>query len=134
MVVVTAVALDPRDHMTALLSVVDSALGEWGAFRYGELDNKPLPAIFALVSVERRFVFPDRGGMSSRSSWRALVRYTGLTSWEAERASSKVATALDGTRLTVDGVTSTPLLHESTDAIRRDEGRFSGESRYTYTL
>lgn len=130
----TAPALDVRAHMTTLLGIVDASLGEWSAYRYGELDDKKAPHIFALVSVERRYVTPDRGGRSGYSSWRALVRYVGRTALEAEWAGAKVGAGMDGVRFTVDGRISTPAIHESTSAVRPDEGRFSGESVYTYTL
>lgn len=130
----TAPALDVRDHMTTLLATVDTALGEWSAFRYGELDGKTLPHIFALVSLERRFVAPDRNGRSGRSGWRVSVRFVGRSPKEAEWAGYLVGQALDGVRLTIDGHISTPVTHESTDAVRSDEGRFSGESFFTYTL
>lgn len=121
--------------MTTLLAAVDTALGEWNAYRYGDLDGKTLPHIFALVSVERRFVTPERnGGMSGRSGWRVSVRYVGRSPKEAEWAGFLVNQALDGTRLTIDGYESTPVTHESTAAVRSDEGRFSGESFFTYTL
>lgn len=141
-----ALVLDERKHVAAIKTVLEAALGnepgtvppvgrvyDYGTVPGADGNAGTLPNIFTLLGLERRYVEPDRAGRTSRSGWRLTVRYVGRTVDEARWAAAKVAAALE-TRLVVDGVTSTPLTHESTQAIALDEGRFSGWAAFTYVL
>lgn len=130
----TAPVVDQRPHVAAVKAAIKSTFGRWDAYEYDEVPD-PLPFIFALVSVERRFVPPRRTtGHAGRSSWRVGVRSVGRTADECLWAVAKVAEALDEALLTVDGYGSTLLSHEDTSDASADEGRFSATSFYTYTI
>ena len=133
-----ALVLDERKHVEAIKAALTAALGANRVFDYGTVPGTDgnagtLPPIFLLLGLERRYVEPTRAGRTTRSGWRLTVRYVGRTVDEARWAAAKVAEALE-TRLVVDGVTSTPVTHESTQAIALDDGRFSGWSAFTYAL
>lgn len=133
-----ALVLDERKHATALKALLNAALSPSSVYDYGKVPGADgnagtLPNIFALLGIERRYVEPTHAGRTQRSSWRITVRYAGRTVDEARWAAMKVAEALED-RLVVDGVTSTPITHETTQAIALDDGRFAGWASYTYTL
>lgn len=132
--VTTAPVVDQRPHVDAVKAAIKARFGRWNAFNYGEVPE-PLPFIFALVSIERRYI-PGRRttGQAGRSSWRVAVRSVGRTADECRWATAKVSEALDEAILTVDGYGSTRLSHESTSDASADDGRFSATSFYTYTL
>lgn len=134
----TGPALDPRPHHTAVKAALAPAVHEQ-VFNYDQVPGSPLhadetlPDLFALVAVERRLVYPRRAGLPGRSSWRLSVRYVGRTVLEALWVLDRVQDALDETRLTVMGSTSTPLLFESSASPQWDDGRYSAEAVWTYT-
>lgn len=133
-----ALVLDERKHVAAIKTLLNAALSPNLAYDYGTVPGADgnagtLPPIFVLLGLERRYVEPTGAGRTTRSGWRLTVRYIGRTTDEARWAAAKVAQAME-TRLTVDGVVSTPVTHESTQAIAPDDGRFSGWAAYTYAL
>lgn len=125
--------LDERLHRTAIVAAVNAFEDDLPVYDYGKTPAT-LPPIFALLGIERRYVEPTVAGRSHRSGWRVTIRYVGRTVDEARWAGLKVAEAIDEKRLTVDGATSTPVTHESTQAIALDDGRFAGYAIYTYAL
>lgn len=135
----TTPALDERQHIAAVTAALTATLGANRVFEYGKVPGQSgnagnLPPIFALPALERRYVPPERRGRTGRSGWRLSVRYAGSTPAEARWAALKVAQALDGVRLSIDGESSTPVTFESSSAIAPDDGRHSGESFWTYAL
>jgi hypothetical protein len=67
------------------------------------------------------------------------VRFVADTAFNARIVGGWVRDGLESTpgrgkRITVDGVESTPLTHESTTAVEKDEDRFSGLVTYTLAL
>jgi hypothetical protein len=138
--------LDERDHAAVLTALIDAAMGpdpdttKSRVFTYGKVpgaDGNPgtLPRIYALISIERRFTPANKAvAMTTRSGWRVSVRYVGKTVLEAQWANAKIAAALDQQYITVNGLTSTPLIHESTSAVAPDDGLYSGLVGFTYAL
>jgi hypothetical protein len=136
---VTASPLDERAHRDVIAPLLTATLGANRVCDYGGVpgaDNNPgtVPDLFALPAFERRYVEPYHAGRATRSGWRLTVRYVGRTVDEARWAALKVATALNEVRVTIGGIESTPITHESTQAIAPDDGRFSGWSVWTYAL
>lgn len=132
-------ALDERDHLDLITTMLTAAVGDNRVYLYGQVpgsDGNPdeLPEIYVLVSLERRQVIPRQAGRTNRTSWRLSVRYVGRTTSEAQWAGWKTATALNEQQITVAGITSTPFLHETTNAVAPDAGLYSGLVAYTYTL
>lgn len=130
----TITELDERQHATAIKAAVSTALGEWDAFDYDEV-SEPLPDIFALVQVERRFN-PNRRacGRASTSGWRVTIRAVGTTVDEARWALMKATQALDETVLTVADRPTTLLQFESSTAPELDDRLYSASATWTYAL
>lgn len=138
-------ALDERAHAAVIMPLLNAALGpdpDTGAsriFDYGKVpgaDGRPgvLPRIYALLSIERRFAPGNKVGATTRSGWRISVRYVGHTVNEARIANVWITAALDQQRITVGGLTSTPLIHEATSPVAPDDGLYSGLVGFTYAL
>lgn len=138
-------ALDPRAFATAARVAITAQLAPaHAAWEYGKMPGdpsnpieaeriKPLPPIFVLVAIERRYnpnlrMTAQAGG----TGWRLLVRAAGRSSSEASWALLKVAEALNENRLTVEGVTTTPIQFETETAPRLDETRFVGDAAYVF--
>lgn len=97
--------------------------------------NDP-PRLHALVFLARRPApESNTAARPTRSGWRATIRATGRTPDEVRSVETKAA-AIEGTRLSVDNASSTPVAHEITDdAIRKSEdGWFFRDTSYTYVL
>jgi len=97
------------------------------------------PDAFVLLSVERRYVAPNRAGGTDRTGWRVSCRFVDTSAANARLVGGWVRAALESTpgrgrRITVNGVTSTPITHETTSAVEADDGRYSGLSQWTYAL
>jgi hypothetical protein len=136
--VTTAPATDERQHIAAVSAALTASVGANRVFEYGKVPGQSgnpgsLPDIFVLPALERRNGPTDQG-RARRSGWRLQVRYVGRTANEARWAAERVSQALEGKRLTVDGVESTPVVFESATRIAPDDGRYSGESVWTYAL
>ena len=135
----TAPALDERTHRETIKALLTATLGPNRVYDYGTVPGADgnagtIPPIFTLVSVERRYVEPSKAGQASRSGWRVNVRFVGRTVAEADWAAWKVTQALDGVRVSLDGVTSNPITHELSEDIAPDDGRFSGRKQWIYAL
>lgn len=142
----TAPAIDARPHATALKTAITATLNEWSAYDLDEvpggkytadeeLRKQPLPPMYAVVHVERRYVPGLRSsGQASRSSWRVTVVAVGTTVDEARWVLDRADEALDSARLDVDGRRTSPLAFELSSSPEPDEGRFSARTQYTYTL
>lgn len=133
--------LDARPVAIAAKAALDITLApKWKAWDYDELPEKapdgkalPLPNIFALLSIERRFNETRiLSGDDGLTGWRIAVRSLGRTVDEALWAMFKVATALDGQRLTINGALTPPIQFESDQAPTPDETRYGGISYYTF--
>jgi hypothetical protein len=140
----SAPVTDERIHRNVIEPILRTALGvETGGvqrvYDYGKVPGfdgnaGPPPKIFALPTLERRYVGPRRAGRAGRSGWRLSVRYVGRTVDEARWALNEITVAIDERRLTIGGVTSTPVTHESTTDIAPDDGRYSGLTVWVYAL
>jgi hypothetical protein len=137
--------LDEREHIAVLTPMLDATLGvdpdsdELRVYEYGKVpgaDGNPgvLPRIYVLISLGRRFVPANKGDTTARSGWRVSLRYVGHTIDEVRWAGARIADALDQKRITVAGLDSTALLHESTTPAKPDSGLFSALVSYTYAL
>lgn len=135
----SAPVIDERTHRDVIEALLTATVGANRVYDYGTVPGSDgnagtMPPIFVLLTIERRYVEPRRGGRSGRSGWRVTCRYVGRTVDEARWAELKVTQALDEQRLSVGGFTSTPVTHESTTAIAPDDGRFSGLGVWIYAL
>lgn len=138
-----APVLDERPHVaavTAAIAAVNAQLGE-DTYDDGDVpgmddDGEDLvPRIFVVLKIERRYLESTKSTRhSSRSSWRISARYVGTTKNEARWAGARVSDAFESVRLSVEGFTSSPIEHETTSAVAKVDGRFSGLSTWTYTL
>lgn len=137
--------LDERPHAAAIKAAITAKLGPHAAYDYGQVPgdkdnpdeverNKPLPSIFALVSIERMFNPNLRpSGTKGTAGWRVSARGVGRTADEARWALAKIALALNEVSLLIDGRHTTPIQFESAQAPVPDDGRQSGSSVWTYT-
>lgn len=136
----TAPALDEREHIAALSAAIKPHIDINDVFQYGKvpgLDGNPgvEPRLYVLVQVERRALPAGRSArMASRSSWRASVRAVGTTIGECQWLTERIAIALEAQRLTVGGLTSTPIQHENGESPEFEKGRADALTRYTYAL
>jgi hypothetical protein len=143
----TAPVLDEREHVEVFKAAVTAALApKWRCYGYDDVPGspqnpdenerrKPLPNIYVLVSLERRFVQPGRLiGRAGRSGWRVSFRGVGRTEDECRWALLRIANAVDELRFSIDGFRSTVLTHESSTSPEWDDRRFSAIKTYTYSL
>lgn len=131
--------VDSRPLTEAVRAAVETALGAWQVYDYGQVpgaDNNagPMPAIYGLLSVERTPGSERRmSGQHNVSGWRIVVRVVGTTVNETRWALNKVAVALNETTLNVGTRSTTPIQFERDQAPELDEGRFSALSSWTTT-
>lgn len=140
-----AVLVDARPYAAAIKTAIKAEFDERDVYEYGEvpgdtnaateqLRSAPVPPIYAIVSIERRFNPVRRAtSQTSLTGWRVAVRCMGTTVGEARWAMFAVARALDEKRLTVSGAASTALVLESEDAPVWDDGRFAGLAVFTFS-
>lgn len=130
--------IDPRVHATAVKAALDAALGAGKALDYDEVPGTngnagKLPNIYVAVSIERRGGARVRAtATTGRTGWRVAARCVGRTVDECRWALFKVATALNETQLTIDGLPTTPVQFETDQAPEWDDGRYSALALYTY--
>lgn len=136
--------LDVRPHVVAIKAAVDARLGDWKLYSYSEVPgdknnpieaerNEPLPNLYAVLAVERRFIPASRrNALASRTGWRASIRVVGRSVNEALFLDERVALALNEVPLVIDGRPTTRLQHESSTTPEPDGGRCSGLVIYTY--
>ncbi|AIY15843.1 hypothetical protein KR76_01970 [Pimelobacter simplex] len=130
-----------RDVIVGLLTaagLVDSAAKPI-VFDYGNVPGADgnagtLPPIHLLLTVERRAAGVFRAGRAGVSGWRITLRGVGRTVDEARWALNKATGALDEQNLLIGGKTSTPVTFNISQAISKDDGRFSGLVAWTYAL
>jgi hypothetical protein len=135
---VTAPALDERLHDSALRALLKGPLNEQ-VYGYGEVPGADgvegeLPDVYVVMAVERRTAPVGPGGFAQVSGWRVYIRGVGRSVAEARWAIARATAALDGARIEVAGVSSTPIAHESSAAVRPDDGRQSGLVEFIYAL
>lgn len=95
----------------------------------------PLPQMFVLLTVERAFAETSHGVRSrTRTSFRAYVRAVADHKHNADDITDRCSAVLEDAALLVDGWTSTPVQHESSEFVRPDDGKFSGLTTWTFTL
>lgn len=132
---------DVWEALQALLVVTD--LGK-NVYDYGEVPGESgnpgdLPDTYVVLSVERRYVPPSSSGGTNVTGWRASARYVDTNPVNARRAGALVRRGFEisrgrGRSITVAGITSTPIAHESTRSVGPDSGRYSGLSQWTLAL
>lgn len=130
-----------RDVIVGLLTaagLVDSAAKSI-VFDYGKVPGADgnagtLPPIYLLLNVERRATGVYRAGRAGVSGWRISLRGVGRTVDEARWALNKATVALDEQNLLIGGKTSTPVTFNTSQAVSKDDGRFSGLIAWTYAL
>lgn len=137
--------LDARPHAAAIKVALKAALNSVHAYDYDEVPGsaqnanaeerrKPLPNIFAVISVE---LIPSSNqrltGQSAVRRWIVSVRSLGRTIDEARWAMAKTTSALYEKRLTVEGVTTSPIQSQPGQAPEWDDGRFVGLMVFTYS-
>jgi hypothetical protein len=155
----TAPVLDNRPHAEAIKAAITAQLGTkvvdgetvplWQAYDYDEVPGgadtadanvraQPLPHIYVVVAVERRFAPAQRPTGAGRSSWRVTAVPVGRTVDEARWAMLRDERALDEARLVIADSdtehTTSPLTLELASQPEPDDGRFSGRVQYTYAL
>jgi hypothetical protein len=133
-----APGIDERHHDTALRALLKPALNDH-VYNFGDVpgadgNDGELPDIYAVVHLERRTAPVGPAGLARRSGWRIYVRCVGRTVKEARWALKRATNALEGVRIEVDDIRSTPLAHDSSDGVRPDDGRQSGLVEFTYVL
>lgn len=129
------------DALEALLAAGDLS---GRVYDYGDVPGEKgndgtLPDYFALLSVSRRYAEPNKPAGTGRTGWRISVQYVDRSTANARLIGRWVRDAFEttpgyGKRITVDGMRSTPLTHETTRAVEPDEDRFSGSVTYTFAL
>lgn len=114
-----------------------SGLSEWPAFSYGavpgvEGNEGTEPVKYLLVDVQRMAVAAPVSPL--RTGWRVMVLAADTSPANVRLALDRVAAVVESRRVTLGGVSSTPIMHESTDGPERDGARFSGSSSWTYVM
>ena len=135
---------DERQHAAVVKAVVSAGLGQWSAYDYDEVPGTPQnadeaqrterrPAIYVLVTVERRFGGARRvSGASAATGWRITARAVGTTIDEARWAMQRVAAVLEDQHLVIAERATTPVAFESGQSPEPDDGLFSALSVWTY--
>lgn len=124
-----------REHAEEWRDVIEALLGDpvtdatRGAFDYDDVPS-PLPDLYALVTVTRRFGGDARShGGKPMVGWRLTVLSVGRTVDEARWVREKVDT-LDETRNAT--LATTLLVFEDNTTIEADGDRYSGLTSFTY--
>lgn len=128
---------DASAQWDAVKALLTTTAGD-DVYDYGEVpgadgNQGKLPTAFVVFSMARRYV-PASGGRTSVTGWRISCRFVGTTVPNARLVGTWITAALNEATVTVGGATSTPITHESTTAVAKDEDRFSGVSTWTYAI
>lgn len=102
----------------------------------GQVNPGSAPDVYGLLSIERRPV-PQEGtrvGRTQRLGYRASLRIAARSASVVRVQVKDASNALDGTTLTVGGVKSTPLHHDSSTAPDPDDGYYAALHQWTYAL
>ncbi|GAB7004405.1 hypothetical protein JCM18899A_18780 [Nocardioides sp. AN3] len=134
--------MSEQDIWDALAALLEAGELSGLVFDYGTVPGEAgvpgsLPDFYAILSVERRPVPSSKANGADRAGWRATVRYVDKTTANARLVGYWVRVAFESTighgkRLSIGGVESTPLTHETTQPVGPDKGRFSGSVTYTF--
>lgn len=129
------------DALKELLVATD--LGDH-VYDYGQVPGTnsnagQVPTTHLLLQVERRYAPPNKANGTDRSGWRATARCVGSTPANARLVMQWVRQAFEpvighGVLLTIDGATSTPITHESTNSVAPDDRMYSGSSQWTWAF
>jgi hypothetical protein len=131
--------LDASTHWDAVKALLSASPAGNDVYDYGDVPGESsgnpgdLPEAFVVLSVSRRYA-PPNNGRSAASGWRISCRHVAKTAADARLIGTWVTDALNEVRLSLEGVASTPITHESTTAVEPDDGMFSGLSQWTYAL
>lgn len=131
-------ALDARPVATEAKAAIKAQLGPNNVYDFGQVPGADgvggtLPNIFVLLSVERRYNDTRiLSGDDGLTGWRIAARSVGRTVDECRWAMLKVATALDGKRLTLDGAVTPPIQFEADQSPEWDDSRYSALTLYTF--
>lgn len=129
-----------QQQATALLTLVNTELAAMTTARTAyETDSAPTSGgDYVSMTLSRRYAGNRRVvGVLSPSGWRLALRAVGTSVANARILLVKCSDAVEGQRITVGDVTSTPIQFETEDAIRQDEedlGLWSGMRTYTYSF
>lgn len=127
----SAQVADIRAAIDAQLAGVSQ---QWHAYDYDDVPGE-LPANYVLVTLTRRF-----GDDLRFSAGRQLVGYrlttlvVGQTVDQTRWVRERVYRGLSDQSLTLDGTPTTFVRFESESAIAYDDGRYSGQTIWTYAL
>lgn len=92
------------------------------------------PQKFVTLHLERRYTPASHGSrLRSRSGWRMVVRAVADATRNAE-ALLVDCSGIEDTQFVVGADISTPVAHETSQAAKADDGKFSGTTAYTFTL
>jgi hypothetical protein len=136
--------VNEQDVWSALRDLLTyTSLGD-NVYDYGKVPGQSgnpgeLPTKFALLSVARRYVPPNRSGGTTVTGYRASVRFVGSSPVNARIIGGWVREAFEsqpgrGKRITLAGVKSTVITHETTTEVEPDDGMYSGVTTYTLAL
>lgn len=120
-----------RAHSTAIRAFLETPLGQWSAYDY---DDAPatLPAIYALITVTRRFGGePRNDGRRPLTGWRLTTLAVGRSVDEARIARDWLHAALNEKR--IPALSTSLVEFESENPIEPDDGRYSGVTVWTYS-
>jgi hypothetical protein len=69
------------DALAALLRETDlgSDVYDYGKVPGADGNEGTIPTVFAVLSIERRYVEPNKASGTGRTGWRVSVRYVGTT-------------------------------------------------------
>lgn len=115
------------EQMTAVMALLEAG----GALPYTIQDAKRvsvLPPAYSEVVIMRRYGGVFRNGMTRARGYRVTVRACGRTYEQAVEMRRLAREALEDSRLTVDGRTTTPIQFEDEEAVDNTETSRSGAS------
>lgn len=134
----------PTLDQTAIWDVAQAALAPLfpagvTVYRKGDVPGSDgnegiLPQKFVTLHLERRYIPASHASrLRSRSGWRMVVRAAADMARNAE-ALLVDCSGIEDAQLVVGGGRSTPVEHESSEAVKADDGKFSAATTYTFTL
>lgn len=91
------------------------------------------PQKWLQLTIERRYTETTHVGRT-RTAFRAYLRAVADTHDNAENILTRACGAIEDVQIAVDGETSTPVTHETTEAVKPDDGKHSGMASFTFTL
>ena len=132
--------LDATVHAEAIKTAITAHLGGSQAYNSDEVpgtngNDGTVPDRYAEVSVELEQPDPTgrrMGGQTAVRNWIATVTGVGRNVGEARWVLARVADALYERTLTVEGVTTEPLVLQESRDPEYDTDRYSGIAVYTY--